>query len=192
MVSLERGWANSKPPVASPWSNSGPSATCHSADAGPIPHYWPCLFQGKLGQSHAIGIVSLEGDWANSMLSVAPLWGDHGPSAAHRSAGAGPIQCYRHCLFRGGLGLLKDIGSTSWSDCRPSPACHLAGAGPIPCYWPCLFRGELGQSHDIGILSLERAWANSKLSVAPLWRDCGPSAVHHPAGAGPIPCYWRC
>src|SRR5258707_8115288 len=84
MVSLERGWANSKPPVASPWSNSGPSATCHLADAGPIPRYWPCLFQGKLGQSHAIGIVSLEGDWANSMLLVAPLWSDCGPSAAHR------------------------------------------------------------------------------------------------------------
>src|SRR5258707_451524 len=152
MVSLERGWANSKPPVASPWSNSGPSATCHLADAGPIPCYWPCLFQGKLGQSHAISIVSLEGDWANSMLSVAPLWGDHGPSAAY----------------------------------------HSAGAGPIPCYWPCLFQGELGQSHDISIVSLERDWANSKLSVAPLWSDCGPSAAHHLAGAGPIPCYWQC
>src|SRR5260221_621550 len=139
MVSLERGWANSKPLVASPWSTPGP-----------IPCYWPCLSQGKLGQSHAIGIVSLEGDWANSMLLVAPLWGDHGPSAAH----------------------------------------HSAGAGPIPCYWPCLFQGELGQSHAIGMLSLERAWANSKLSVAPLWSDCGPSVVHRPAGAGPIPCYW--
>src|SRR5258708_2290337 len=62
MVSLERGWANSKPLAASPWSNFGPSATCHSAGAGPIPRYWPCLFQGKLGQSHAIGIVSLEED----------------------------------------------------------------------------------------------------------------------------------
>src|SRR5216684_2959756 len=144
MVSLERGWANSKPPVASPWSNSGPSATCHSADAGPIPCYWPCLFQGKLGQSHAISIVSLEGDWANSMLSVAPLWGDYGPSGACHSAGAGPIQCYWHCLFRGGLGLLEDIGSTSWSNCGLLPACHLAGARPIPRYWPCLFRGELG------------------------------------------------
>src|SRR5260370_8102047 len=55
MVSLERGWANSKPPVALPWSNSGP-----------IPCYWPCLLQGKLGQSHAISIVSLVGDWPNS------------------------------------------------------------------------------------------------------------------------------
>src|SRR5713226_3040165 len=100
MVSLERGWANLKPPVASPWSNSGP-----------IPCYWPCLLQGKLGQSHAIGIVSLEGDWANSMPSVVPLQSDHGPSAVCHSAGAGPIPCYRHCLFRGGLGQLNAISS---------------------------------------------------------------------------------
>src|SRR5260370_33991180 len=79
MVFLERGWANSKPPVASPWSNCGPSATCCSADAGPIPHYWPCLFQGKLGQSHAIGIVSLDGASANSMLLAAPLCGAQSP-----------------------------------------------------------------------------------------------------------------
>src|SRR5229473_2055802 len=83
-----RGWANSKPPVALPWSTSGP-----------IPRYWPCLPQGKLGQSHAIGIVSLEGDWANSMPSVVPLWSDHGPSAVCHSAGAGPIPCYQHGLF---------------------------------------------------------------------------------------------
>src|SRR5260370_1084360 len=51
MVSLEKGWANSKPPVASPLSTPGP-----------IPRYWPFLPQGKLGQSHAIGIVSLEED----------------------------------------------------------------------------------------------------------------------------------
>src|SRR5229473_1477950 len=95
MVSLERGWANSKPPAALPWSNFGPSATCHSAGAGPIPHYWPCLFQGKLGQSPAIGMVSLEGDWANSMPS----------------AGARAIPCYRHGLFREGLGQLKATGS---------------------------------------------------------------------------------
>src|SRR5258708_4936461 len=104
MVSLERGWANSKPLVASPWSNSGPSATCHSADAGPIPCYWPCLSQGKLGQSHAIGIVSLEGGWARS----------------------------------------KDIVASSWSNSGPSATCCSAGAGPIPRYWPCLFQGELG------------------------------------------------
>src|SRR5713226_8641551 len=78
MVSLERAWANSKPPVASPWSTPGP-----------IPCYWPCLPQGKLGQSHAISIVSLEGDWANSMPLAVLLWSDHGPSA-----GAGPTPCY--------------------------------------------------------------------------------------------------
>src|SRR5712692_2410229 len=149
MVSLERGWANSKPLVASPWSNSGPSATCHSADAGPIPCYWPCLFQGKLGQSHAIGIVSLEGDWANSMLSVAPLWSDHGPSAAH----------------------------------------HSAGAGPISRHWPCRFQGKLSQSHVISMVSLERGWANSKPLVASPWSNSGPSAACHSAGVGPIPRY---
>src|SRR5258707_11982314 len=88
MVSLERGWANSKPLVASPWSTPGP-----------IPRYWPCLPQGKLGQSHAIGIVSLEGDWANSMPSAVPLRSDHGPSAGYCSAGAGPIPCYQQGLF---------------------------------------------------------------------------------------------
>src|SRR5258707_3400236 len=98
MVSLKRGWANSKPPVASPWSTPGP-----------IPHYWPCLPQGKLGQSHAIGIVSLEGDWANSMPLAVLLWSDHGPSAVCHLAGAGPIPCYRHGLFVEGLGQFQAI-----------------------------------------------------------------------------------
>src|SRR5216684_2170442 len=124
MVSLERGWANSKPPVALPWSNSGP-----------IPCYWPCLLQGKLGQSHAIGIVSLEGDWANSMPSVVPLRSDHGPSAVCRSAGAGPIPCYRHGLFGEGLGQLKATGS----------------------------------------LTLEQLWANSTLLAMPASREAGPT-----------------
>src|SRR5258707_3820805 len=99
-VSLERGWANSKPLVASPWSTPGP-----------IPHYWPCLPQGKLGQSHAISIVSLEGDWANLMPSAVLLQSDHGPSAVCHSAGAGPIPCYQHGLFVEGLGQLKATGS---------------------------------------------------------------------------------
>src|SRR5260370_9866776 len=85
-------------------------------------------------------------DWANLMLSVAPLWGDHGPSAAH----------------------------------------HSAGAGPIPHYWPCLFQGELGQSHAIGIVSLKRGWANSKLSVAPLWSDLCTSAAFPSPRSRPI------
>src|SRR5258708_21344585 len=122
MVSLERGWANSKPPVALPWSNSGP-----------IPCYWPCLFQGKLGQSHAIGIVSLEGDWANSMLSVAPLWSDHGPSEAHHSAVAGPIPRYWPCLFQRELGQSHAISIVSlkrgWANSKllVSPLCSDLG-----------------------------------------------------------------
>src|SRR5713226_6922863 len=71
IVSLEGDWANSMPLAASLRSDYGPSATCCSAGAGPIPRYWPCLFQGKLGQSHAIGMVSLERVWANSKPPVA-------------------------------------------------------------------------------------------------------------------------
>src|SRR5229473_3234754 len=92
-------WANSMLSVALLWSDHGPSAACHSAGAGPISCHWPCQFQGELSQSHAIGIVSLEGDWANSMPSVVPLRSDHGPSVVCCSAGAGPIPCYRHGLF---------------------------------------------------------------------------------------------
>src|SRR5258708_10122402 len=88
MVSLERGWANSKPPVASPWSTPGP-----------IPRYWPCLPQGKLGQSHAIGIVSLEGDWANSMPLAVLLWNYHGPLAVCQFSSAGPIPFHLHGIF---------------------------------------------------------------------------------------------
>src|SRR5258707_8085679 len=102
LVALSWPSPSLKRPVASPWSNSGPSAACRSAGVGPIPRYWPCLFQGELGQSHAIGIVSLEGDWANSMPSVVPLQSDHVPSAVCHLAGAGPIPCYRHGLFGGG------------------------------------------------------------------------------------------
>src|SRR5258708_19475602 len=100
MVSLERGWANSKPPVALHWSTSGP-----------IPCYWPCLPQGKLGQSYAISIVSLEGDWANLMPLAVPLQSNHGPLAVCHLTGARPIPCYRHGLFLKGLGQLKATGS---------------------------------------------------------------------------------
>src|SRR5258707_5891758 len=96
MVSLERGWANSKPPVASPWSTPGP-----------IPRYWPCLPQGKLGQSHAIGIVSLEGDCANSMPSAGPPSNDPGQLAEFRSAHAWTIPWYLHGILSYGLGQLK-------------------------------------------------------------------------------------
>src|SRR5260370_34461035 len=78
IVSLEGDWANSMLSVAPLWGDHGPSAAHCSAGAGPIPHYWPCLFQGVLGQSHAIGIVSRKRDWTNSKLSVAPLCDDYG------------------------------------------------------------------------------------------------------------------
>src|SRR5258707_9787597 len=93
-------WANSMLSVALLWSNHGPLAACHLAGVGPIPCYWPCLFQGKLGQSHAIGIVSLEGDWADSM-----------PLAVCHLAGAGAIPCYQHGLFRKGLRQLQATNS---------------------------------------------------------------------------------
>src|SRR5712692_3015934 len=143
MVSLERGWANSKPLVASPWSTPGP-----------IPCYWPCLPQGKLGQSHAIGIVSLEGDWANSMPLAVPLWSDHGPSAVCHLAGAGPIPCYWHGLFVEGLGQLKATGSLTleqlWANSMLLAMPVSREAGSIPCYRHCIFRGGLGQLDAIG------------------------------------------
>src|SRR5260370_37533723 len=83
MVSLERGWANSKPPVASPWSTPGP-----------IPRYWPCLPQGKLGQSHAIGIVSLEEDGANSRPTA---WSP--ARHADASAGTGALRHARYTAY---------------------------------------------------------------------------------------------
>src|SRR5258708_39685915 len=38
-------------------------------------------------------------DWANSMLSVAPLWSDHGPSAVCSSAVGRASPCDRACMF---------------------------------------------------------------------------------------------
>src|SRR5229473_3114093 len=178
MVSLERGWANSKPPVASPWSNSGPSATCHSADAGPIPHYWPCLFQGKLGQSHAIGIVSLEGDWANSMLSVAPLWGDHGPSAAHRSAGAGPIPHYWPCLFRQVLGQSNAIGIVSLEGDWAYLKILVAPLGATAGYCQHVIWQVLGQFLTIGHACCKGSWANPMLLAFFLYRGAGPTQCY--------------
>src|SRR5260370_35688961 len=52
-------------------------------------------------------------DWANSMLSVAPLWSDHGPSAACCLAGAGPISHHWPCRFQGKLGQSQVIGMGS-------------------------------------------------------------------------------
>src|SRR5258707_1265615 len=185
MVSLERGWANSKPLVASPWSTPGP-----------IPRYWPCLPQGKLGQSHAISIVSLEGDWANLMPSAVPLWSDHGPLAVCHSAGAGPIPCYRHGLFVEGLGQLKATRILSfeqlWANSNMSSVSCSANstllamsvsreAGSIPCYRHGLFGEGLGQLKATGSLALEQLWVNSMLLAMPVSRE-----------AGSIPCYRHC
>src|SRR5712692_8035225 len=106
-------WANSMLSVALLWSDHGPSAACHSAGAGPISCHWPCQFQGKLSQSHVIGMVSLERGWANSKPPVASPWSNSGPSAACRSAGAGPIPCHWPCLFQGKLGQSHAIGIVS-------------------------------------------------------------------------------
>src|SRR5258707_1952541 len=69
-------WANSMLSVAPLWSDHGPLAACRSAGAGLISHHWPCRFQGKLSQSHVIGMVSLERGWANSKPPVASPWRD--------------------------------------------------------------------------------------------------------------------
>src|SRR5260370_1391008 len=184
-VLLERSWASLKPLVAPLWSNSGPSAACHSAGAGPIPCYWPCLFQGKLGQSHAIGIVSLEGDWANLMPSVVPLQSNHGPSAVCHSAGAGPIPCYQHGLFGEGLGQLKATGSLTleqpWANSTLLAMPGSREAGSIPCYQHGLFGEGPGQLKATGSLALEQLWANSMLLAMPVSRE-----------AGSIPCYRHC
>src|SRR5713226_8537668 len=211
MVSLERGWANSKPLVASPWSTPGP-----------IPHYWPCLPQGKLGQSHAISIVSLEGDWANSMPLAVPLRSDHGPLAVCHLAGAGPIPCYWHGLFVEGLGQLKATGSLTleqlwaisnmlfgrcWANSTLLAMPVSREAGSIPCYRHCIFRGGLGQLNAIGSPASERpwaigsmpfsrCWANPMLSAWSLWvrgwANSKPPVALPWSNSGPIPCYRPC
>jgi hypothetical protein len=127
IVSLERGWANSKPPVALPWSNYGPSAACHSAGAGPIPHYWQHLFQRELGQSNAISFVSigglgllkdissttLEQLQAISSMSFGRCWANFSLLAMPVSRGAWLIPCYQHYLSIKGLGQLKAVGSST-------------------------------------------------------------------------------
>src|SRR5258708_38071555 len=76
-------WANSMLSVAPLWSNHGPSAACRSAGAGPISRHWPCQFQGKLSQSHVIGMVSLERGWANSKPPVLSPWSTAWPIPRH-------------------------------------------------------------------------------------------------------------
>src|SRR5258708_26804677 len=52
-------------------------------------------------------------DWANSMLLVALLWSDHGPSAACRSAGAGPISRHWPCRLQAKLNQSHATGMLS-------------------------------------------------------------------------------
>ena len=113
MVPLVRGQANSMLLVAPLWSHCRPSAAHHSVGSRPIPCHWQCLFQGELGQSHAVGMVSLERGWANSKPLVASPWSNSGPSAACHLAGAGPIPCHWPCLFQGKLGQSHAIGIVS-------------------------------------------------------------------------------
>ena len=71
--------------------------------------------QQVLGQSHAIGMVSLgEGLGqlkATGSLALEQLWANSMLLAMPASREAGSIPCYRHCIFRGGLGQLNAIGS---------------------------------------------------------------------------------
>src|SRR5229473_526071 len=189
-------WANSMLSVALLWSNHGPLAACCSAGAGPIPHHWPCQFQGKLSQSHIIGMVSLERGWANSKPSVVLLWSNHGPSAVCHLAGAGPIPCYLHGLFVEGLGQLKATGSLTleqlwaisnmsfgrcWANSTLLAMPVSREAGSIPCYQHGLFGEGPGQLKATGSLALEQLWANSMLLAMPVSRE-----------AGSIPCYRHC
>src|SRR5260370_2215901 len=139
-------------------------------------------------------MVPIKRDWANSMLSVVPLRSDHGPLAVCHSAGAGPIPCYRHGLFREGLGQLKATGSLAleqlWANSMLLAMPASREAGSIPCYQHCIFRGGLGQLNAIGSPTLERPWAIrnipfSRVSSDPMlltWNLCrrsGPTQNHH-------------
>src|SRR5258708_5525174 len=100
MVPLARGQANSMLLVAPLWSHCGPSAAHHSVGSGPIPCHWQCLFQGELGQSHAVGMDSLERGWAISSMSFGRCWANSMLLAMAVLREAGSIPCYQHCLFR--------------------------------------------------------------------------------------------
>src|SRR5258708_725069 len=182
IVPLQRGWANSKPLVASPWRSSGP-----------IPRYWPCLPQFFLNDTATTEIYSLALHDALPISSVVLLWSDYGPSAVCHSAGAGPIPCYQHGLFGEGLGQLKATGSLTleqpWANSMLLAMPASREAGSIPCYWHCIFRGMLGQLDAIGSPALERpcaitslpfgrCWANPMLSAWSLWRGAGPTQSH--------------
>src|SRR5229473_1735049 len=153
-----------------------------------------------LGQSHAIGMVSLgEGLGqlkATGSLALEHLWANSTLLAMPASREAGSIPCYRHCIFRGGLGQLNAIGSLTseqlwaissmpfgrcWANSMLSAMPVSREAGSIPCYWHGLFGEGLGQLKATGSLALEQLWANSMLLAMPVSRE-----------AGSIPCYRHC
>src|SRR5229473_1663446 len=123
-------------------------------------------------------------------------WANFSPLAMPVSRKAEPIPCYRHGLFRKGLGQLKAtssltleqlwaISSMSFSRCWANsmllamPVSREAGS--IPCYRYCIFGGGLGQLKATSSLALEQLWANSMLLAMPASRE-----------AGSIPCYRHC
>src|SRR5258708_37219067 len=62
-------------------------------------------------------------DWANLMLSVAPLWSNHGPLAACHLTGDRKSAVYGTSVDLGGLRNSKDISMASlergWANSRP-------------------------------------------------------------------------
>jgi len=82
------------------------------------------VVQQVLGQSNAIGIVSLEGDWAYSKILVAPL----GATVGHRQHVVwqvlGQFLAIGHACFEG-----------SWANPMLSAFSLYRGAGPTRCYW---------------------------------------------------------
>src|SRR5216684_619343 len=83
---------------------------------------------------------------------------------------AGPIPCYRHGLFKEGLGQLQAISSTTleqlwairsmsfgrcWANSLLLAMPVSRGAGLIPCYWHFLSIEGLGQLGAIGSPALK-------------------------------------
>src|SRR5260370_42617345 len=62
-------------------------------------------------------------DWANSMLSVAPLWSDHGPSAAGYRPGGGASRSHWPPLLQGKISQSHAVGSVplekAWDNSKP-------------------------------------------------------------------------
>src|SRR5258708_2941851 len=93
-------------------------------------------------------------------------WANFSPLAMPVSRKAEPTPCYRHGLFREGLGQLKATGSLAleqlwaissmsfgrcWANSTLLAMPVSRGAGSIPCYQHCIFRGGLGQLDAIKI-----------------------------------------